>query len=592
MRRLRNLKHLVVLGLIATLCQRAEALPPPPGAPFTLWNFLGIPQGLHKIRDATSNRRGNFPGMERKPPLKALADPANLQSKNNPIKTAAEIKTAEDEAPQKIKAIKYLATVGCGCYPGVKDALLDALDDCTEEVRYQTVLAIQDAAQMHCDTCGHACCCDEELTKRLAEIAYERNDKGCWLEPSERVREAAKQAMCACCPGQGPIGEEVTPEPAPDRPETIPTPADQPTPPEPSPEGEADRSARRLPPVKPELITRDRVRQALTSARTPSSEAKVAEVVESEEVVTIDFGNGPQSERVTSTRREVAPLPSAAPLNTIPNVVPRQNQSGAAPARRVVPTAKGPSSRRSAAARGLTTQGASELANHDRVLERTPATSGLARLPNTTVAYASDLSQPPTGLKPKAPPAPVAPAAPGELPPSSPKARVEVRGAVARVSKDAGTVEVRIENAGDVLNAGDRLVVSHAYLLADGEALGYIEVVSTGPRGVVARPVGKLTIERINRGDEVRLETAPGTVRADTRAVPKVAKIVKPELKAPKSAVPKVAAPKTAAPNISTPSQSAEKPVVKEEKPVLKAEKSSPKSIMPSSSRRTAMVVR
>ena len=95
---------------------------PPPAVPFTLWNFLGIPQGFNKIRDATTNRRGNFPGLERKPPMKALADPKNLESPVSAIKKAAEIKTEEDLAPQKIKAIKYLATVGCGCYGGVKEA--------------------------------------------------------------------------------------------------------------------------------------------------------------------------------------------------------------------------------------------------------------------------------------------------------------------------------------------------------------------------------------------------------------------------------------------------------------------------------------
>ena len=164
----------LVAGLcVAAFCNRAVALPPPPTAPFTLWNFLGIPQGLNKIRDAASNRRGNFPGAERKPPLKALADPSNLESPVSAIKKAAEIKSEEDMAPQKIKAVKYLATVGCGCYGGVKEALMESLEDCTEEVRYRTVLAIEDAATMHCDVCNRDCCCDEELTKKLAELAYE-----------------------------------------------------------------------------------------------------------------------------------------------------------------------------------------------------------------------------------------------------------------------------------------------------------------------------------------------------------------------------------------------------------------------------------
>lgn len=519
MRRLQTLKRVVVLGLVSTIAAPAVALPPPPSAPFTLWNFLGIPQGLNKIRDASTNRRGNFPGMERKPPLKALADPKNLESKTPAIKKAAEIKTAEDEAPQKIKAIKYLATVGCGCYEGVKEALLAALDDCTEEVRYETVLAIEDAASMHCETCNKACCCDEELTKKLAEIAYERNDKGCWLEPSERVREAAKRAMCACCPGQGPIGEEVQPPPADDR-ETIPTPT------EPTPEAVEDPSAAHQAPGKPELITAERVQQALTSARLPSTGATVPEAVETEEVVTIDFGNGPASERVSSTRRSAQD-----------NVAARRDQTQAngnaktfrpASKRTVTPTAKGPSSRRSAAARGLSTvkreqTAAAEPRPARPSLERTPVvqtTGSLTRLPDATVAYATDLPRRAGNLlAPKAVPTPPSPQVVVKDAAASSKDGVrDVRGTVARVSKDAGTVEFRLERAGDLLNAGDRLQVKHSFLFGDGETLGLIEVISTGERGVIARPVGKLTIDRISRGDEVRLYVPQRTAQVEQPA--------------------------------------------------------------------------
>jgi len=104
-------------------------------APQTLWNFLGIPQGVDKVQSALLNRTGNNPGSELTPPLKGIADPSNLDPKMPPsIKAAAKIKQQEDLAPQKIKAIKYLATIGCGCYQkmGVREALLDSLDDCTE----------------------------------------------------------------------------------------------------------------------------------------------------------------------------------------------------------------------------------------------------------------------------------------------------------------------------------------------------------------------------------------------------------------------------------------------------------------------------
>jgi len=117
---------MLALGVNAPVNAESAALPAPapvPAPTTTVWNRLGIPQAFHKMRDSTTNRRGNRPESERTDPLKRIADPANLDSPNPAIKKAAEVKADQDLAPQKIKAIKYLATVGCDCYPGVKDAL-------------------------------------------------------------------------------------------------------------------------------------------------------------------------------------------------------------------------------------------------------------------------------------------------------------------------------------------------------------------------------------------------------------------------------------------------------------------------------------
>lgn len=190
-----------------------------PAGPNTLWRFLGIPQGINKIRDATFNRRGNLPALERKPPLKAIADPANLESTDPAIKAAAQAKQDEDLAKQKIKAIKYLAKLGCGSYDkrykvGPKKALMAALDDCTEKVRYEAAKAIRNAAENRCELCGGTCCCDEEMVDKLFDVAYGRSEDGCcWKEPSERVREMAKEALMACCaahPDRGGVTVETT----------------------------------------------------------------------------------------------------------------------------------------------------------------------------------------------------------------------------------------------------------------------------------------------------------------------------------------------------------------------------------------------
>ena len=206
------------------------AVPAPP----TLWSFLGIPQGVKKVQGALTNRRGNLPRLEPKDAIKALNDPANLESPNPAIKRAAEIKKAEDLKPQKIKAIKYLTSIGCGCYDkdgSVTQALVAAAEDCTEDVRLATMEAVGEAAKGKCcANCGEVCCCNEDMLKKLAQIAYERDDHGCYLEPSARVREAAAAALAACCPGQVPLEVLAT------------EPAEPPPQPEPIPEPEAEKS--------------------------------------------------------------------------------------------------------------------------------------------------------------------------------------------------------------------------------------------------------------------------------------------------------------------------------------------------------------
>ncbi len=184
--------------------------PPAPAAPKTIWSFMGIPQGFNKVHGALFNRHGFLPGLEKKPALKSLADPANLASEVPVIKKAAEVKAAEDLKPQKIKAIRYLASIGCGCYDtdgSITDALVAATDDCTEDVRLVAVRAIGRAAEDQgcCNQCGMTCCCNEKILKRLAVMAYEKDETGCWVEPSERVREAAAETLEICCPSEEPV---------------------------------------------------------------------------------------------------------------------------------------------------------------------------------------------------------------------------------------------------------------------------------------------------------------------------------------------------------------------------------------------------
>ena len=140
-----------------------------------------------------------FPGLEGKPPVTAITDPANAESPTPAVKTAAEVKADEDAAPQKIKALRYLATVGCtDCYPDIEKAMLAALDDCTESVRYEAVKAIRKTAGDPCQACLATRCCQPEILKRLRELAYDMREGCCYKEPSARVRRLARLVLGEC----------------------------------------------------------------------------------------------------------------------------------------------------------------------------------------------------------------------------------------------------------------------------------------------------------------------------------------------------------------------------------------------------------
>lgn len=203
----------------------AVAPPAQPCCPHpTMWEFLGV-KGFAKVLgggiDRLRNRLGSrFPGLEAKPPLLAITDPANMGPDAPPAaKAAAEAKAYEDAAPQKIKAIRYLSTLGCTeCYPDIGPALLKALDDCTEGVRYEAVLALRKLSGGPCAVCQSNRCCNPEMLKRLDEMANGMNDRGCYREPSARVRRVARLAIAGCggaIPPQLPTEGPQEPLPAP-----------------------------------------------------------------------------------------------------------------------------------------------------------------------------------------------------------------------------------------------------------------------------------------------------------------------------------------------------------------------------------------
>ncbi|MEO1527933.1 MAG: hypothetical protein AAFX06_21075 [Planctomycetota bacterium] len=185
----------------------------PPAAPsVTLPQFLGLDlvyAGTVKVASGVRNRLATrFPVLEPKPPVRSLTDPANLSPEASPaVQAAAKAKAEDDTAPQKAKAIKYLASRGCGeCFPETEDALIAALDDCNEAIRYGVVRGLQGSVGSCCQSCRTNSCCTPKLLKKLYEVAYERDDQGCFLESSARVRRNARLVICKC--GGVPMGPQ------------------------------------------------------------------------------------------------------------------------------------------------------------------------------------------------------------------------------------------------------------------------------------------------------------------------------------------------------------------------------------------------
>lgn len=199
------MKRFELLIILTTVLCGSEALwgQQPAAAGGTIWHRLGIPQAYTGIRDGLVNRRGNFPGLERKPPVLKIADPKNLDpSKPEMIQTAAKIKQDKDLQKQKIKALKYLAEINCGCDnkdSKVEAAFLEALDDCDPKVKKQAIESLSEAAGK-CSKCRTGCeitCCTEKILKKLDDIANGMED-GCYKEPDKEIRKAAQALYCKC----------------------------------------------------------------------------------------------------------------------------------------------------------------------------------------------------------------------------------------------------------------------------------------------------------------------------------------------------------------------------------------------------------
>ena len=190
---------------------------------------------------------------------------------------AAGIRSVQLDAPNRVAAAAYLGTVDCQTYPQAQEMLMAVMfDDPQEEVRYEAVMALRMMltrgcanldTECECETCTNrkeiaketeqtskqhqreliqesvgkakqdarearrknevqvrrydCCrgCCNAKVLNALAKVAYEKKDDCCWLEPSERVRQAAKEGLCLCCTVPGwTMASPVPPVAAPEEP--------------------------------------------------------------------------------------------------------------------------------------------------------------------------------------------------------------------------------------------------------------------------------------------------------------------------------------------------------------------------------------
>jgi hypothetical protein len=178
-----------------------------PAQPMTLPRFLGLDVVAGHCRQAVYRSRVRLshyvPVVAPHPPGSApvaIGDPCNLQSPSPAVAVAAGMQQAEAAAPAKVQALRYLSQYRCAQHPEVEVAYLAGMDDISESVRAAAVESIIDSAKT-CQGCTNECggCCTPAIHEKLNKLAYERNEHGCYCEPSSNVRRLARLGLQSCC---------------------------------------------------------------------------------------------------------------------------------------------------------------------------------------------------------------------------------------------------------------------------------------------------------------------------------------------------------------------------------------------------------
>ncbi len=119
----------------------------------------------------------------------------------------------EEHAKKAKKALKPKPCGICGLIKAIPKALAAPLAAPKKWIQNKKFGKPEERRLDYCKGC-----CNDKVLNALSAIAYETDDQGCPIEPSMRVREAARSALmlCPCCPGiECPPDQSTAPVPAP-----------------------------------------------------------------------------------------------------------------------------------------------------------------------------------------------------------------------------------------------------------------------------------------------------------------------------------------------------------------------------------------
>lgn len=186
-----------------------------------------------------------------------------------PAELAGKIAADQKTVKFKVRAIRQLAKADPAQYPEIVDALLLSLDDPSEEVRFEALLALRKVCGGGLCPVGHkhnhlfkgqecyifdpngcaGCHCQEKVLVRLIQLLEERVN-GCLKEKSPRIRQLAA-AMIEECLIKLPADRFAPPAPQPDPP-AVPVPDPLAPPPAPVPPGPESSPLQPVPPAPSE----------------------------------------------------------------------------------------------------------------------------------------------------------------------------------------------------------------------------------------------------------------------------------------------------------------------------------------------------